>query len=409
MFKHAVPASPDGTSILSKTKAPRKGDTVRTIICDLTHAQLAATGVRHDVALCREELSAARDCTGCFGCWVRTPGSCVIRDSLGDLGVLLARTDELLLVSRMTFGWVSPHVKRALDRSIGYLHPNFRIADGQLHHRMRYADHELALSFHLYGPSTGAERACARTIAAANALNLGARLASVRFPADEKNVDAEKDAPAVAAPAPPEHGRALPRRVALVNASPRGGRSATAHLLADLAEALPVYARRADVAAPELVRATAPTELAGCDAVVLGYSLYVDALPSGLVDLLVCARDELAAGTRVYALANMGFYEPEQIVPSFSVIENFCAAAGARWSGGVAVGAGGMVLPVAQTPRMGMMRRSVSEAIDRLIMAVLAGTDAGAIEARPPVPRFAYKLAAEARWRRLAREHGAAI
>ena len=61
MFKHAVPASPDGTSILSKTKAPRKGDTVRTIICDLTHAQLAATGVRHDVALCREELSAARD------------------------------------------------------------------------------------------------------------------------------------------------------------------------------------------------------------------------------------------------------------------------------------------------------------------------------------------------------------
>lgn len=380
---------------------------MRTIICDLTREQLAATGVRHDVALCREELVAAHDCAGCFGCWVRTPGTCVIRDPLGDLGALLARTDELWVFSENAFGWVSPLVKRAIDRSIGYLHPSFRVAGGQLHHRPRYAGHELTLGCWLYGPSTEAERACARTIAAANALNLGAQGADVRFPADEKNVGTERDAPAVAAPASPEPTRALPRRVALVNASPRGSRATTAHLLADLAEALPVYARLADVAGPELVRAAAPTELASCDAVVLGYPLYVDALPSGMVDLLVRARDELGPGTRVYALANMGFYEPEQTAPSFSVIENFCAAAGAHWSGGVAVGAGGMVLPVAGTPRMGMMRRSVSEAVDRLIMAVLGGTGAGVIEARPPIPRFAYRLAAEAQWRRLARERGA--
>lgn len=382
---------------------------MRTVICDLTRAQLAAAGVRCDAALCREDLASAHDCTGCFGCWVRTPGVCVMHDSLGDLGVLLARTDELTVVSRMTFGWLSPLAKRALDRSIGYLHPSFRIADGEMHHRLRYAGHELTLSFRLYGPSTEAERACARTIAAANALNLGARLADVRFPASEKSAGTENDAPAVAAAEPPVPARGLPRRVALVNASPRGDRSATAHLLGDLAEALPVYARMAGVDAPELVPATVRDvgALAGCDAVVLGYPLYVDALPSGMVDLLVRARDELVPGTRVYALANMGFYEAKQLAPSFSVIESFCAAAGLCWSGGVAVGAGGMVLPVARTPRMGMLRRSVSEAIDRLIMALLAGTDAGFIEARPPVPRFAYKLAAEAQWRRLARERGA--
>ena len=382
---------------------------MRTVVCDLTRAQLSASGLTHDAAICREELAAGADCTGCFGCWVRTPGACAIRDDLGDLGVLLARTDELAVVSRMTFGWVSPLVKRALDRSIGYLHPDFRVADGQLHHRMRYAGHDLALSLRLYGPSTGSERACARAVAAANALNLGARLTGVRFPADEKDLAAEKDAPPVAAAEPPVPGRGLPPRVALVNASPRASRSATARLLGDLAEALPVYARMAGVDAPELVCATARDAglPAGCDAVVLGYPLYVDALPSGLVDLLVRARGELAPGTRVYALANMGFYEAEQVSPSFSVIEGFCAEAGLCWSGGVAVGAGGMVLPVARTPRMGMMRRGVSEAVDQLVTALLAGADAGAIEARPPVPRFAYKLAAAAQWRRLAREHGA--
>ena len=382
---------------------------MRTVICDLTRAQLSAAGVCCDVALCREDLVSAHDCTGCFGCWVSTPGVCVMHDSLGDLDVLLARTDELTVMSRMTFGWVSPIVKRALDRSIGYLHPNFRIADGQMHHRLRYADHKLTLNFRLYGPSTEAERSCARTIAAANALNLGARLTGVRFPSNEKSAGTENDAPAVDAAERPVPARGVPRRVALVNASPRGGRSATAHLLGDLAEALPVYARMAGVDAPELVRATVRDvgALAGCDAVVLGYPLYVDALPSGMVDLLVRARDELAPGARVYALANMGFYEAEQIAPSFSVIEGFCTAAGLCWSGGVAVGAGGMVLPVAKTPRMGMMRRGVSEAIDQLIMALLAGANAGAIEVRPPVPRFAYRLAAEAQWRRLAHEHGA--
>lgn len=403
---------------------------MRTIVCDLTRSQLVATGLSFDVAICREELARAHDCTGCFGCWVRTPGACVIRDSLGDLGALLARTSELVLVSLNAFGGLSPLVKRALDRSIGYLHPDFRVVDGQLHHRMRYAAHELSLSCLLYGPSTARERACFRRIAAAVALNLGARLGEVRFPASEKDVATTADAhasdgegaaagngaaPAAAAAggAPTDPGpataraRAFPRRVALLNASPRGRRSTTAHLLADFSEALPIYARMSGVDAPELVSATGAEGLAGCDAVVLGYPLYVDALPSGLVETLARARDELAPGSGVYALCNMGFYEPEQIAPSFWVIENFCAAAGARWQGGLAVGGGGMVVAVAGSPRMGMMRRSVSEGVDRLVTAVLAGTSAGVVEARPAIPRWAYRLAAQAQWRRLARESGA--
>lgn len=32
--------------------------------------------------------SPIRPCTGCFGCWVRTPGQCVIRDALWGYGGL---------------------------------------------------------------------------------------------------------------------------------------------------------------------------------------------------------------------------------------------------------------------------------------------------------------------------------
>lgn len=333
---------------------------MRTIICDLTREELAAVGARADAAVCREELEAARG-------------------PLGDLSALVSRADELWVVSENAFGGPSPLVARALGR----------------------ADRSPVVSWWLYGPSTGAERACFRDVAAAAAEALGAREGGVWFPADGRGAGVLADAPARPSPVPvaPVPG-APPRRVALVCADPGEGRSVTAHLLADLAEALPVYARMAGVAAPELVGARRAEELRGCDAAVLGYPLRPGGLPGGLVGMLGRALGVVGPGARVYALCSTSLCDPGHALTSLSVVENFCTAAGARWMGGVAVGAGDMVLAAARSPRMGMMRRGVSEAVDRLVMAVLAGADAGVIKARPPVPRLVCRLAGEALRRR---------
>lgn len=201
----------------------------------------------------------------------------------------------------------------------------------------------------------------------------------------EKSVRVEGDDGPVTAPAAPR----APLRVALVNAGPRGARSATAHLLADLAEALPVYARMAGVEAPEVTEG-APS---GRDAIVLGCESRTDTPPARLLDLLESLRGELAPGMRVYALAVTGRYEPERALPSLDAVERACSASGARWMGGVAVGGGELVLPTAAAPRMGIWRRRRSEAVDRLILAILSGAEAGVILARPAVPRWAYRLA----------------
>ena len=47
-------------------------------------------------------------CVGCFGCWVKTPGECVIRDTYGDMGKLLSRCTELWIISRCVYGSYSP-------------------------------------------------------------------------------------------------------------------------------------------------------------------------------------------------------------------------------------------------------------------------------------------------------------
>lgn len=93
---------------------------------------------------------ALKNCTGCFGCWVKTPGACVIRDTYGDMGQLLARCDEVVLVSRCCYGGPSPFVKGVLDRSISYIHPYFAMKGGEMHHRRRY-EHDFTLSVCFYG------------------------------------------------------------------------------------------------------------------------------------------------------------------------------------------------------------------------------------------------------------------
>lgn len=126
-------------------------------------------------------MHPVRPCIGCFGCWVRTPGSCVLPDSYQEMGKLLAETGQLILISRCYYGSYSPYVKNVLDRSIGYLQPFFRIVGGEMHHAMRCGN-RMAITAHFYGDSiTKQEEETAVSLVKANAVNLGAAVTNVHF------------------------------------------------------------------------------------------------------------------------------------------------------------------------------------------------------------------------------------
>ena len=120
-------------------------------------------------------------CVGCFGCWVRTPGACVLRDDLGDVGRLLAQCSRVSILSRCCYGGFSPFVKNVLDRSIPYLHPDFVFKNNEMHHKRRYPN-RIALSAWFYGPGlTDQVRRTARDLICANAVNLDCGVEGVRF------------------------------------------------------------------------------------------------------------------------------------------------------------------------------------------------------------------------------------
>lgn len=120
-------------------------------------------------------------CIGCFGCWVKTPAACVIRDKYGDMGEYLSKSDELVIISECCYGGFSPFVKNVLDRSISYIHPYFIIKNGEMHHKRRYKN-KIKLKVLFYGGNiTDREKQTAERLVKANSINLHCKDYSVSF------------------------------------------------------------------------------------------------------------------------------------------------------------------------------------------------------------------------------------
>ncbi len=121
------------------------------------------------------------NCIGCFGCWIKTPGKCVIKDEYNKMGELLGKCDELVVISKCFYGGYSPFVKNVMDRSIPYIHPYFTVRNGEMHHRRRYDNH-IKLDVFFYGENiTSEEKNTANNIIKGNVVNFDADLRKINF------------------------------------------------------------------------------------------------------------------------------------------------------------------------------------------------------------------------------------
>ncbi len=129
-----------------------------------------------------------KHCVGCFGCWTKDPGACVIKDNYSGMGSLLGSCTELHIVSECVYGGFSPFVKNVLDRSISYVHPDLRMREGQTHHRLRY-DRPFKIYVRFYGRDVSEnEQDTARKLLRANSINMGCQLEEINFVEDTANL-----------------------------------------------------------------------------------------------------------------------------------------------------------------------------------------------------------------------------
>jgi multimeric flavodoxin WrbA len=78
------------------------------------------------------------DCTSCFGCWIKTPGKCVIDDDAQQIIQKMPLSDLIVYVTPVVFGGYSYQLKKVLDRQICSILPFLKNVNGEIHHPQRY-------------------------------------------------------------------------------------------------------------------------------------------------------------------------------------------------------------------------------------------------------------------------------
>ncbi len=77
-------------------------------------------------------------CTGCFNCWWKTPGRCVINDDAEKIFRSVINSDFVIFASPLIVGFTSSSLKKITDRLIVLLHPYIKLKNAECHHLKRY-------------------------------------------------------------------------------------------------------------------------------------------------------------------------------------------------------------------------------------------------------------------------------
>jgi multimeric flavodoxin WrbA len=90
-----------------------------------------------------EEMPISRGslayCMGCFGCWIKSPGECVIDDDIARINKAVISSDAVFYLCPIVFGQYSANIKSAIDRWLPNMLPFFITRkDGSTMHPPRY-------------------------------------------------------------------------------------------------------------------------------------------------------------------------------------------------------------------------------------------------------------------------------
>ncbi len=336
------------------------------------------------------DTGTIRPCIGCFRCWSSGTGVCAFKDGYENMGALIHEADELVVMSRYTYGGFSSFVKNVFDRSIGYVQPEFETAYGEMHHQKRYRE-DKPVTFRFRGHGlTQREKEKATAYVAAVCRNLRGTVKEVLF--DE---------------CPPQENAVQPREgaersgILLIDCSLRGGRSNTGTFLKKLEVELGMPARTLSLSSADAGKIT--EAIGSARTVVLGVPLYVDGLPAPAIRLMERVKElDAGQGCILYAVVNNGLYESKQNENLLSMIRDFGEENGFIYRGGLAIGAGEAVGVLMRSAGRSLWpARSAESGLTRLAKAAAAGDEAGENYADPLFfPRWLYILIANTNWQK---------
>ena len=344
-------------------------------------------------------------CHGDFECWAKTPGTCRTHDAEQDIVRAIHDADRVVLLDPVTFGGHGYTLKRALDRMISLLLPQFRTRSALTHHPMRY---EKPASWYALGylPRADAQQtATFRALADANAINylapfvaaavlddaqreawpdtIRAMLGSSERPGQEIRARAALREELLAAAAgalgaPLQTAKSAALLIGSAKIKGTSGSELMARALGARLERAGVVTRlhfATEFADDAEALATADA-VARCDLFVLVTPLYGDGLPAlatRALELVAKLRSAAHPSGRFSMLVNCGFPEPEHNRTALRIARHFADCAGYHWAGGLPLGGGGILNGKQPLDTQGGPAEHIKRALDLAAPALASG------------------------------------
>lgn len=142
-------------------------------------------------------------------------------------------------------------------------------------------------------------------------------------------------------------------------------------LLWDLQDAIAAYARLSGTSLPRLVAPGTNDGGSAADGIVFAVEdAFDDEAMAAVEQTLDCLG---TAETRVYAVVQAAYANAGQAHVAVDRLCEACEHRGLSWCGGVVVCSGNGIAALRHSPRMGLLRRPFSEAVDKLVGAARMG------------------------------------
>ena len=143
-------------------------------------------------------------------------------------------------------------------------------------------------------------------------------------------------------------------------------------------------------------------EINTIDTLVFAFPLYVDSLPSHVLEFLIMLEENFKdnlKGVNVYVIANCGFYEGKQNKIALNIMKCWCKKMNIKWAQGIGIGAGEMMGGLRNVPMGKGPNTNLGLALDNLAKNINENKSGDDIFTTPSMfPRFAFRLAANRFW-----------
>lgn len=151
-------------------------------------------------------------------------------------------------------------------------------------------------------------------------------------------------------------------------------------------------------------------EINTIDTLVFAFPLYVDSLPSHVLEFLIMLEENFKdnlKGVNVYVIVNCGFYEGKQNKIALNIMKCWCKKMNIKWAQGIGIGAGEMMGGLRNVPMGKGPNTNLGLALDNLAKNINENKSGDDIFTTPSMfPRFAFRLAVNRFWISKANRNG---